>query len=287
MALQVGKGMTTINNIEDLIRVLDENPEWVEAVRARLLTRELLELPQVVTEIAERIARIEENQAEMARNQAEMASSLAELTSSHAQLAGSLAELTSSHAQLAGSLAELTSSHAQLAGSLAELTSSHAQLAEALARLEARQDRMQDDLGWIIGRTIYDIVRNDAGLIAREMGFELEKTLVRADLMELTRGQNVSDLPRSTLQNFHRADLMMQVVDEADNSSYIAVEASFTVNGRDSRRARRNAELMTRFTGQPAMAAVAGVRYDWELKSPIEFEQLHWYEIPAEDLEAE
>ncbi len=251
--------MTTINNIEDLIRVLDENPEWVEAVRARLLTRELLELPQVVNEIAERIARIEENQVEMARSQAEMASSLAELTSSHAQLTSSLAELASSHAQLA----------------------------EALARLEARQDRMQDDLGWLKGRIIYDIVRNDAGLIAREMGFELEKTLVRADLMELTRGQNVSDLPRGTLQSFHRADLMMRVADEADNYSYIAVEASFTVNGRDSRRARRNAELMTRFTGQPAMAAVAGVRYDWELKSPIEFEQLHWYEIPSEDLEAE
>ena len=37
--------MTTINNIEDLVRVLDDNPEWLEALRARLLSRELLELP--------------------------------------------------------------------------------------------------------------------------------------------------------------------------------------------------------------------------------------------------
>ena len=44
---------------------------------------------------------------------------------------------------------------------------------------------------------------------------------------------------------------------------------------------------MTRFTGQPAMAAVAGVRYDWDLKDRVEFEQLHWYEIPSEDLEGE
>ena len=237
--------MTTINNIEDLIRVLDENPEWVEAVRARLMTRELLELPRVVAEIAERIARIEENQAELSRSQAE------------------------------------------LARSQAELARSHVQLAEALARLESRQDRMQDDLGWLKGRIIYEIVRNDAGIIAREMGFVLEQTLVRTDLMELTRGQNVSDLSRGALQSFHRADLMMRVADEADNSSYIAVEASFTVNGRDYRRARRNAELMTRFTGQPALAAVAWVRYDWDLKNQIEFEQLHWYEIPSEDLEAE
>jgi hypothetical protein len=230
--------MTTINNIEDLIRVLDENPEWVEAVRARLMTRELLELPRVVAEIAERIARIEENQAELSRSQAELARS-------------------------------------------------HVQLAEALARLESRQDRMQDDLGWLKGRIIYDIVRDDAGIIAHEMGFVLEQTLVRADLMELTRGQDVSDLSRGTLQSFHRADLMMRVADAEGGQRYVAVEASFTVNGRDSRRALRNAELMTRFTGQPAMAAVAGVRYDWDLKNQIEFEQLHWYEIPSEDLEAE
>ena len=36
----------TINSIQDLVRVLDEHPEWVEALRVRLLTRELLELPQ-------------------------------------------------------------------------------------------------------------------------------------------------------------------------------------------------------------------------------------------------
>lgn len=36
---------TTITTIEDLMRVLDENPEWLEALRTRLLTCELIELP--------------------------------------------------------------------------------------------------------------------------------------------------------------------------------------------------------------------------------------------------
>ena len=230
--------MTTVNTIEDLVRILDEHPEWLEAFRARLLTRKLLELPQTVADLDERLARIEENQAELARSQAALASS-------------------------------------------------HAQLAEALARLEARQDRMQDDLGWIKGRIIYDIVRNDAGLIAREMGFELEQTLVRADLRRLTERHDVSDLTRGDVRSFHRVDLVMQVADGEGNPHYIAVEASFTVNGRDSRRALRNAELLTRFTGLPAVAAVAGVRYDWNLKESVESAQLYWYEIPSEDLEAE
>ena len=37
--------MTTINTIEDLVRLLDEKPEWAEALRSRLQTRELTELP--------------------------------------------------------------------------------------------------------------------------------------------------------------------------------------------------------------------------------------------------
>lgn len=45
--------MTTINTIEDLIRLLDENPEWVEALRARLLTRELVEMPQTLARFIE------------------------------------------------------------------------------------------------------------------------------------------------------------------------------------------------------------------------------------------
>ena len=45
--------MTTINTIEDLIRVLDENPQWVDALRVRLLTRELIELPETFAKFAE------------------------------------------------------------------------------------------------------------------------------------------------------------------------------------------------------------------------------------------
>ena len=55
--------MTTINNIEDLIKLLDENPQWLEALRVRLLTRELIELPekfaQFATSTNQRLGRLE------------------------------------------------------------------------------------------------------------------------------------------------------------------------------------------------------------------------------------
>ena len=37
--------MTTINTIEDLARILQEQPTWADALRALLLTQELLDLP--------------------------------------------------------------------------------------------------------------------------------------------------------------------------------------------------------------------------------------------------
>jgi len=43
---------TAIGTIEDLVRVLDDNPEWLEALRARLLTRELLEMPSALAQFA-------------------------------------------------------------------------------------------------------------------------------------------------------------------------------------------------------------------------------------------
>ena len=41
-----------IATVEDLVRILDEHPQWLEALRERLLTRELLDLPQQLADFA-------------------------------------------------------------------------------------------------------------------------------------------------------------------------------------------------------------------------------------------
>ena len=54
--------MSTIDDIqavERLMQTLDENPHLMEAVRSRILTRELLELPQLFAQLTERVDRIE------------------------------------------------------------------------------------------------------------------------------------------------------------------------------------------------------------------------------------
>ncbi len=51
--------MTTVNTVEDIIIALDADPLLQEALRSRLLTRDLLELPQVVDELAKSHLRLE------------------------------------------------------------------------------------------------------------------------------------------------------------------------------------------------------------------------------------
>lgn len=49
-----------IQAVERLMQMLDENPHLMEAVRSRVLTRELLELPQTVARLTERIDHLTE-----------------------------------------------------------------------------------------------------------------------------------------------------------------------------------------------------------------------------------
>ena len=276
--------MTTIHTIEDLIRVLDENPQWAEALRARLLTRELLELPETVAALAATVAELSREFREFAKTTGDRLSSLEE---GQQELRTDVNELKIGQQELRADVNELKIGQQELRADVNELKIGQQELRTDVDDLKRGQARLQDDVGFIKGRFIYDIVRGDAGVIASEMGFALAHTLTRADLMNITRLQETTDIPRGDMQSFHRADLIMQVTDSENRPHYIAVEASFTVNGRDSRRALRNAELITRFTGQPAHPALAGVRSDQDIRQLFESGQLYWYEISSEDVQPE
>ena len=51
--------MVAVNTMEDIIEALDADPLLLDALRARLLTRDLIELPQVVAELAASQLRLE------------------------------------------------------------------------------------------------------------------------------------------------------------------------------------------------------------------------------------
>lgn len=57
--------MTTFTTVEELKQVLDANPHLLEGMRSRLLTRELLELPETVARLTARVEQVEEQLARL------------------------------------------------------------------------------------------------------------------------------------------------------------------------------------------------------------------------------
>ena len=254
---------TTIHTIEDLIRILDDHPDWTDALRARLLTRELIELPEKFTQFV-----------------AEMNSFVAEMNSFVAEMNSFVAEMNR--------FVEATNRRFDaLENRVTSIQEDVGTLKEDVGTLKIRVKSIQDDLGPLKGSHARDAAIREASLIAEDMGFQRTKTLTQDDLGALIARADTSGIPTNELRSFRRADLVIEATDQKGATCYIAIEISFTVNGRDTTRARRNAAFLTRFTGDRSYPAVAGLRRDDRIHGLIESGEVFWYQLDAEVLEAE
>ena len=89
----------TVNDFEDLVRLLRERPEWQEQLRALVLPRELLELPALVRQLAERIdalalaqARTEQQLAGLVQEMTQLGKQIGLLTNKVGDYRGSYLE---------------------------------------------------------------------------------------------------------------------------------------------------------------------------------------------------
>ena len=254
---------TTIHTIEDLIRILDDHPEWADALRARLLTRELIELPEKFTQFVAEVNRFVE-----ATN----------------RRFDTLENRVMSIQEDVDTLKEDVSTLKEDVGVLKEDVGV---LKEDVGILKIRVKSIQDDLGPLKGSHARDAALREASILAEDMGFQRAKTLTQDDLGALLARADTSGIPTNELRSFRRADLIIEATDPNGATCYIAVEISFTVNGRDTTRALRNAAFLTKFTGDRSYPAVAGLRRDDRIHGLIDSGEVFWYQLDPEVLEAE
>ena len=95
----------------------------------------------------------------------------------------------------------------------------------------------------------------------------------------------LASIPRETRRSFYEADLIIQAVKTDGSAFYIAVEASYTCDERDTTRAMSHSRLITQFTGNQAWPAIAGVRLDRNIKPLINSGEVFWFAIEDDDLE--
>ena len=242
--------MTTINNIEDLVELLDKHPRWLDAVRARVLTRELIELPQTLARFAAG-------------------------TNEH------FAEVDQRFDKVEGEMNERFDKVDQ------RFDKVEGEMNERFDKVESDISGLRDDIAPLKGAHVRSAAVREAGLIAEDMGFTFVQTLNPEQIRILSRSESTADIPAGDLRSFRRADLIMEVTDGEGETCYVAVEISFTANGRDTTRAVRNAGFLTSFTGKRSVAAVAGLRRDDRIDESIESGEVFWHQLDPSDLEAE
>ncbi len=219
--------MNTFSTVEELIQILDANPELLEALRSRILTRELLDLP---------------------------------------------------------------ATHAEF---VAEMRGFVATMNDFMAATDRNFQRMSDDFGNFRGAYAETAVEKNFVLIVMDIsecaGLNLDelsaRTLRQSDLVAMARESgDTSDLSRGELRRFYQSDLVIEALDDNEETHYIAVEASYTCNGRDTARAIAHARLLKRFTRRPAHPVVAGVRRDRNIQPEIDAGQVFWHQIDEDQL---
>ena len=139
-----------------------------------------------------------------------------------------------------------------------------------------RFNRIEADMSSLKGEYARTRTIQDARGITSDLGMEYVRTLTIDDLNRMAG----NDLDRDVLRSFRNADLVIEAAHGVD-TRFIAMEISFTADQRDCSRAIRNADLITRFTGKPARAAVASVRNDQAAAAAVESGAVHWH--PLED----
>ena len=297
--------MTTIHTMEDLVRVLDENPDWVEALNTRLLSRELIELPkkftQFVGEMHSFVGEMHSFVGEMHNFVGEM-HNFVEVTNRRfdaletkvevieedvSTLKKDVSVLKKDVSILKKDVSILKKDVSILKTRVASIEEDVGILKEDVSTLKTQVASIQNDIGILKGGHARTAALREATTIAREMGLRRTKNLTQDDLWTQTDHANTSSIPANELKSYRRADLIMEATDSDGDLCYIAVEISFTANGRDTHRAMRNAKLLTQFTDRRAYPAIAGLRRDNRIQDLIESGAVFWYQLDPDVLEAE
>ena len=238
-----------IATVEDLVQVLDRHPQWLEALRGRLLTRELLEMPQKLAEFAAAAER---------------------------RFAAVEGRLDTLERRL-----ELVERRLELIERRLEA------LERRVEALERQMEQIRIDIAPLKAAHARTAALREADLMAEEQGLEFVRTLDQEEIRNLVRSSDTDGISRHEMRSFRLADIMLCATDAAGEECYLAVEVSYTANGRDTTRAQRNARFLTRFTGRRAYAVVAGLRLDERIRRDVESGAVAWYQLSPEVLEVD
>ena len=241
--------MVLIHTSDDILRVLREKPEWKAEVRREILSEELMNLPGRFDRFASTTEQFIDEQRQFNDDTQKFIDEQRQFNDEQRQF--------------------------------------NEKVDGFIDRTNARFGRIESDISNMRGEYARNNALREAADIAEDMGFQMVRVWTEADLRELIRTADTTGIVVADLRSFRRADLIIEGMDTGGSTNYIAVEISNEADERDTRRALRNAAFLTRFTGQPARAAIASIRNDRRIQHVIDSGEIYWHELADRDAQPE
>ena len=266
--------MTTVNDFTDILRIIREQPEWGEALRSALLSKEVLEMPQKLAELRATVTEFAETAnkrfAALEGDVSELKSDVADLKAGQARLEGQVGRLEGTVSRLEGTVSGLEGAVSRLEGTVSGLEGSVSRLEGTVSGLEGSVSRLEGRVGNSRG-TEYEIKVGKS--IATTIGRRLDLLRVRIlkghlipentafrDLMDTA--QEEAAITVEEREDFDNIDLVLRGRSTDQSTVYVALEVSVTAGDSDISRAADRAETLRRATGETTFAAVVSANWD-------------------------
>ena len=251
--------MVIIHTADDFIRAMDENPEWLEAVRARILTRELLELPRRLEELSAVVERLATSQTEMKATQDGILATQDRMLATQNQILVTLKQHTGILAEHSDTLKQHTGTLKQHTDTLKQHTDTLKQHTDTLAHLKGDSVEKQ------LGKKIYGLLGGsqfNMRLAKVVRGYYWTNAMDRFNsaVNAANEAGRISDERYSRIMD---TDFIVSARRRgADEDIYLVFEASAKINRHDVDRAIESQDAMkAAFDGTEVVAAV----YGWEI----------------------
>ncbi len=259
--------MTTIDTIEDLLRLVRENEEVRAALRREVLTEELLALPAQFIALRETQASMQQTQNSILETQASMLESLVALQESFVAMQETQNSM------------------------LEELR----EMRRDISALHGMYRQQHEDFGRFRGSYAADAARRNRGEIAlifarlrgmRNLRVRALDSDERSDMLdEHYDAVTALNLRDRAWQTFDVPDLIAEVTARRSSTPgfFIVVEASYTGDMEDLLRATDHAKILRSATGLDAYPIVAGVRIGPSIRDKVFEDVTHFIRINDED----
>ena len=265
---------TPITTFEDILAAMEQNHQLRAAMRAHILSQELLALPTRFVELQEQVNRLQQTIDGLVWDVTEVThnvSALAKTTGSLTETTGSLTRRVDTLTEKMGTLTETVSALAEANPSLTERVDALTERVDALTNrvdnltnrvdtLTERVDTISGSVSRLAGEDYESQVCNYAArFLRRELDINATVWATQRNKEALTSLLDSAEiegkLSPEEVDDLDQADLILM---SSTTDSHIVAEISITIQQSDIEGALRRANLLAKASGKDTIAIVAG-----------------------------